>query len=134
MPCTVSAAALKALFTWMRAALQLGADDGDHVGLARQRARVVNGQQHTASGAFAARLHRRPAAPDDDDVPAELLEDVLVAAPEAFARRREDDDRDHAPEDPEHGEEAAQLVGAQVRDDLCKDLAHLYPDRLEVGR
>ena len=42
----------------------------------------------------------------------------------SFAHRRQDDDRDHAPEDAEHREEAAQLVRAQVLEGLNERFAH----------
>ena len=100
------------------AALELGADDGDHRRLGGDRARVVERQEDLAAGALAAGLQAGAAAPDDADVLAELEQHLLVAAPESFAGRRQDDDRDHPPEDAEHREEAAQLVGAQVLERL----------------
>ena len=100
MPCTVSEAALKALLIEHAVALDLGADHRDQARLARQRPRVVDGEQDPAAGAFAASLHRRPAAPDDGDVLAQLLEHVLVAALEALAGGRQDHHRHDAPEIP----------------------------------
>ena len=70
---------------------------------------------------FATGLHGRSSAPDDDDVSPELLEDAFIAAPESFARGRENDDRDHSPQDPEHRQEAAELVRAKVREDLTEN-------------
>src|SRR5262245_6066585 len=77
-----------------------------------------------AAGALAARLHARPPAPDDADVLAQLEENFVVAAAETFAGRREDDNRDHAPQDAEHGQHAAHLVGAQVLKRLNDGFAH----------
>ena len=97
-----------------RATLDLRADHRDHRRLRGNRARIVEREHDLAAGALAAGLQARAAAPDDADVLAELAQHLLVAAPEAFAGRRQHDDRDHAPQDPEHRQEAAQLVGAQV--------------------
>src|SRR6202022_4904580 len=62
--------------------------------------------------------------PDDADVLPELAQDLVVPAPEALAGRREDDDRDHSPEDAEHRQEAAQLVRPQVLHRLNDGFAH----------
>ena len=113
--------------TLHRAALELGADDGDHRRFGGNRARIVERQEDLAAGPLAAGLHAGAAAPDDADVLAELEQHLVVAAPEAFAGRREHDDRDHAPQDAEHREEAAQLVGAQVLDGLDDGFAHGEP-------
>ena len=59
----------------------------------------------------------------DRDVLAQLLEDVLIATPESFARGRQDDDRDHSPEDPEHRQKAAQLVCRNRPKHLVKRVA-----------
>jgi hypothetical protein len=42
----------------------------------------------------------------------------------AFTSRSKNDDRDDAPQDPEHRQEAAQLVGAQVVERLDERFAH----------
>ena len=96
------------------AGLELGADDGNHRRLGRERPRVVEREEDLPAGPFAAGLQARAAAPDDADVLAELAQDLLVALLEALAHRRQDDHRDHAPQDAEHRQDAAQLVGAQV--------------------
>jgi len=49
---------------------------------------------------------------------------LVVAAAETFAGRRQDDDRDHSPQDAEHRQEAAQLVGAQVLQRLNEGFFH----------
>ena len=106
------------------AALDLGADHGDHRRLGGNRAGVVERQPDLPAGALAAGLHAGAAAPDDADVLAELAQHLVVAAPEPFAGGREDDDGDHAPQDAEHRQEAAQLVGAQVLEGLDDGFTH----------
>src|SRR5207253_1776442 len=49
---------------------------------------------------------------------------LIVAAPEAFAGRRQHDNRDHAPQNAEHGQKAAELVRAQVLDGLEDGFTH----------
>ena len=102
------------------AALELRADDGDHRRLGLQRAGIVEGQEDLAAGPLATGLKAGPAAPDNADVLAQLAQDFLVAAAKAFAGRRQDDHRDHSPEDPEHRQAAAQLVRAQILESLCQ--------------
>src|SRR5262249_42862066 len=106
------------------AARQLGADHFDHRRLRRNRARIVEREGDLTAGPLAAGLHARPAAPDDPDVLAELAEHLVVAAAEALAGRRQDDDRDHAPQDPEHRQEAAQLVRAKILEGLGECFSH----------
>src|SRR5207237_7017343 len=77
-----------------------------------------------AAGALAAGLQAGAAAPDDPDVLAELAQHLVVAAAETLARRRQHDDRDHPPEDAEHREAAAQLVGAQILQRLDERFSH----------
>jgi hypothetical protein len=107
-----------------RASIDLGADDANHARLVLQRPNVVYGQKNPASGALAAHLQRRAAAPDDGDVAAQLFEDVRIAAAESLAGCRQNHDRDHAPQNPEHRQEAAQLVGAEVLKDLSDGFSH----------
>jgi hypothetical protein len=63
-------------------------------------------------------------APQDADVLAELLEHRRVAALKALTGGREHDHRHDTPEDAEHRQEAAQLVGAQILEDLDEDFTH----------
>jgi hypothetical protein len=106
------------------AALQLRRGDGDETGLLRYGARIVGRQADGAAGTLASRLEARSPAPHDPDVLAELAEDVLVPLAEALTGCREDDDGDDAPEDPEHGQEAAELVGSQVLERLYESFSH----------
>src|SRR6185436_10861116 len=99
-------------------------DNANHARLALQCTDVVDGEENSPSGPLAARLDGRAAAPHDGDVPPQLLEHVLIAASESFAGGRQDDDRDHAPQDPEHRQEAAKLVGAEILEHLNDGFAH----------
>ena len=118
MPVTRAEAALYALFTRTGTAFDLGADDATSRGFGGDRPRVVEREDDSTARAFAAGLQAGAAAPDDADVLAELEQDFVVAPAKAFAGRRQDDDRDHAPQDPEHRQEAAQLVGAKILEGL----------------
>src|SRR5918995_1768404 len=82
------------------AARDLRADDRNHPRPARKRPGIVKGEMTPAPGALPARLHRRAATPDDADALAELDQHLLIPAAEPFAGGRENDHRDHSPEDP----------------------------------
>ena len=110
---------------------ELGADDGNHRRVGGQRPGIVERQDDLAAGAFAAGLQAGAAAPDDGDVPAEFEQDLVVAAAEPFAGRGEHDNRNHPPEDPEHRQDAAQLVGAQVLERLDDGFLHVPVTREE---
>ena len=111
-----------------RSPFELGADDGNHRRLGGERAGVLERQDDLSSGPFAAGLQARPPAPDDRDVLAELEQHLVVAAPKPFASGREDDHRNHPPQNPEHGQEAAQLVGAQILERLDEGFPHVAQD------
>src|SRR4029079_12588115 len=96
------------------AALELRRRDPHEARLLAQDPRILGRQRDAPPGALAARLQARASTPDDGDVLAELLQHVLVAAAEALACRRQDDHRDHAPEDPEHRQETPELVRPKI--------------------
>src|SRR5207248_921592 len=54
------------------------------------------------------------------------------AAAEPFAGRRQHHDRDHPPQDAEHGQKAAQLIGAQVLKGLEDGFSH-YDGRMTLS-
>ena len=125
MPCTLRRRGVVAALHLHAAALQLRADHRHHPRLAprsRARRRAVRQMRRPARSPPACMLVRPP-----QTMPMflpELAQHVLVAAPEALAGRRQDDDRDHAPQDAEHRQEAAQLVGAQVLERPDEGFAH----------
>ena len=108
-----------------RAPHQLRADVLEQSGLLLERQNIADRQSYDAAGPLAARLHARAAVSDDDDVLAQLPEDVQVAPLKPFAHSRQDHDGDHAPHDPEHRQEAPEFVGPKVLDGLEKCFAHL---------
>ena len=62
------------------------------------------------------------AAEADGDVGADGLEALLLVVAEADAEAHQQDDRGDAPDDAEHGEEAAELVLPQRGEGLFEDL------------
>src|SRR5262249_18902905 len=85
---------------------------------------VVDVQADEFAGPLAAGLRAGAPVADNDDVFAELLQHVHIALLKASAQRGEQHDRDHAPDDAEHRQEAAQLVRHQVGPGLCKQFTH----------
>src|SRR5205807_1006773 len=81
------------------AALQLGAHDRHHRRFGRDGPGVVQGQMDDATGALTAGLPARASAPDDADVLPELAQYLVVALTESFAGGRQDDNRNHSPQD-----------------------------------
>ena len=106
------------------AAVDLGAHDGGERRFGGDGAGVGERQEDLPAGALAAGLHGGAAAPHDRDVLAELFEHGLIPALEAFAGGREHHDGNHAPQDAEHRQHAAQLVRPQVVDGLCDRFSH----------
>ena len=100
---------------------QFGADVFQKLRILFQRKNVGKLQANDAARAFAAGLHTGPAVANDGDVLAQFLQDSDVASLEAFAERRQDHNRDYAPDDSEHRQETADLVGLQVLPDLRQD-------------
>src|SRR5258708_5222839 len=98
---------------------------------------VLVGQQIGTGGVHAALYRWRSTRKEKHDVPAELSQLALVARAEALAHPHQQKQRPHAPRNPEHRQERAQLVRPQVAEDLREDVqnrAHNRETFYRVGR
>ena len=84
---------------------------------------VVEGRVDVAAGGIALVGHAGLAAEADGDVGADGLELLALLNAEADAEADEQDDRGDAPQDAEHGEEAAELRLPECGKRLLEDLA-----------
>ena len=91
-------------------AAQLGADRFDEVGAVTDGDGVADSEADVASSGVASGLGAGLAAEEDGDVSANAAEALLLIEIEADAEADEHDDRCNAPDDAEHGEEAAEFV------------------------
>ncbi len=105
-------------------AAQFGTHGLDQVGFVLDGVRILNGQAHRASGRVTAGLFAGASTPDDGEVNADGLETLFLVAAESFAKADQQNDRSDSPDDPEHGQEAAQFVRGDGRSGLPQD----FPD------
>ncbi len=104
------------------ASAQLGADGFDEVGFLLDEEGIADRETHFASGGVASGLFAGAAAPDDGQVDADGFQTLLLIVAEAFAETNQQNDRGDAPDDAEHGEEAAELMSCNRIGRLPQDL------------
>ena len=92
------------------AAPQFGAHRLDQVGFVLDGVCILNRKAHRTSRGVATGLCAGAAAPDDRQVDADRFEPFFLVAAESLAQADQQNDRGDAPDDSEHGQEAAQFV------------------------
>src|SRR6202034_578920 len=110
--------------TFSDAAPQCGPDGLDQVRFGFDRVCILDRQANRAAGCVSSGLFAGAAAPDYGEIDGDCLEVVFLVAAESLAQTNQENDRSDAPNNAEHGQEAAQFVRGDGGDGLTQN----FPD------
>lgn len=112
---------------------QFGTHRFDEIGFLLDENGVADGKAHNPASGVPSRLFTGASTPDDGQIDADRLHPLFLIAAESLAQSDQQDHRSDAPDDPEHGQEAAHFVRPDGTGRLPQDLPDIQARTTSIG-